>query len=73
MSRPFFRDLVEPSLVEWEGAICEICQAEIMPGEHVFNISLDPFADGGGDFVKCCSHDCVNHAIEDDADGCHGK
>jgi hypothetical protein len=59
------RKISEPSLITLEGCSCDACGNEIMPGEHVHWISLDPFADGGGLFAACCSSGCVEHAIED--------
>lgn len=56
---------MEPSTHSLEGCTCDACGNEIMPGEAVHWIVLDPWADGGGLFAACCSSGCVEHAIED--------
>lgn len=54
-----------PSTRSLEGCDCQICHSPIMPGEHVIHLCLDPFANGGPEFVTCCSARCRDHAIKD--------
>lgn len=73
------QEMIEPSLITYEGCDCQICGMPIMPGEHVQIVCLDPFADGGGEFATCCGKVCALHAIEDHGArvanelGCRGK
>lgn len=56
---------MEPSTHSLDGCFCDACGNEIMVGEAIHQICLDPWADGGGLFAACCSSGCVEHAIED--------